>query len=156
MNKFSNENLVKGIANPTKTFIHLSVMRFQTTNSWTCSHSVHCKTCSRCFKGLRWWTGKHLCLSLFNKVADLQALWSLWNCGASKYFMKALRIFGNSPACYMFKVNNRNTRTRCEICSELTIKKPERSHWRRSGFFIVNSEHISYLVLVFLLLNLSR
>ena len=27
---------------------------------------------------------------------------------------------------YMFKVNNRNTRTRCEICSKLTIKIPER------------------------------
>ena len=26
----------------------------------------------------------------------------------------------------MFKVNNRNTRTRCEICSKLTIKVPER------------------------------
>ena len=25
----------------------------------------------------------------------------------------------------MFKVNNRNTRTRCEICSKLTIKTPE-------------------------------
>ena len=25
---------------------------------------------------------------------------------------------------YMFKVNNRNTRTRCEICSKLTIKIP--------------------------------
>ena len=23
---------------------------------------------------------------------------------------------------YMFKVNNRNTRTRCEICSKLTIR----------------------------------
>ena len=32
---------------------------------------------------------------------------------------------------YMFKVNNRNTRTRCEICSKLTIKTPERRHWRR-------------------------
>ena len=27
---------------------------------------------------------------------------------------------------YMFKVNNRNTRTSCEICSKLTIKIPER------------------------------
>ena len=27
---------------------------------------------------------------------------------------------------YMFKVNNRNTRTRCEICSKLAIKIPER------------------------------
>ena len=32
-----------------------------------------------------------------------------------------------SPAGnYMFKVNNRNTRTRYEICSKLTIKTPER------------------------------
>ena len=29
---------------------------------------------------------------------------------------------------YMFKVNNRNTRTRCEICSKLTINIPERRH----------------------------
>ena len=35
---------------------------------------------------------------------------------------------------YMFKVNNRNTRTRCEICSKLAIKTPERHHWRlRAG-----------------------
>ena len=26
---------------------------------------------------------------------------------------------------YIFKVNNRNTRTRCEICSKLTIKTSE-------------------------------
>ena len=28
----------------------------------------------------------------------------------------------------MFNVNNRNTRTRCEICSKLTTKIPERRH----------------------------
>ena len=28
----------------------------------------------------------------------------------------------------MFKVNNRNTTTRCEICSKLTIKTSERHH----------------------------
>ena len=44
----------------------------------------------------------------------------------------------------MFKVNNRNTKTRCEICSKLTIKTPERHYWRRSGVFIVNFEHISH------------
>ena len=37
---------------------------------------------------------------------------------------------------YMFKVNNRNTRTRYEICPKLTIKIPER-RGRRSGIFIV-------------------
>ena len=28
---------------------------------------------------------------------------------------------------YMFNVNNRNTRTRCEICPKLTIKTPDRA-----------------------------
>ena len=40
----------------------------------------------------------------------------------------------------MFKVNNRNTGTRCEICS---------------GVFIVNFEHIPHLAVVFLLLTLN-
>ena len=36
---------------------------------------------------------------------------------------------------YMFKVNNRNTRTRCEICLKLTIKTPER---RPPGIVLVS------------------
>ena len=56
----------------------------------------------------------------------------------------------------MLKFKKRNTRTRCEVCSELTIKTPERYQCRRSSVFVVNLEHISHLVLVFLLLNLSR
>ena len=55
----------------------------------------------------------------------------------------------------MFKVDNRNTKRKCEICSKLTIKTPERRQWRRSGVFIVNFEQISHLVLVFLLLTLK-
>ena len=46
-----------------------------------------------------------------------------------------------SDGIYQVKVNNRNTRTRCEICSKLTIKTPYRRHSRRSGAFIVNFEH---------------
>ena len=56
---------------------------------------------------------------------------------------------------YLLKLSNRNTRARCEICSKLTIKTPERHQWHRSGVFIVNFEHISHLVLVFLLLTLN-
>ena len=56
----------------------------------------------------------------------------------------------------MFKVNNGNTRTRCEIRSELTIEKPGRRQWCCSGFFSVNFEHISHLVLVFLLLTMNK
>ena len=42
----------------------------------------------------------------------------------------------------MFKVNNKDT--------------SERRHWRYSGVFIVNFEHISHHVLVFILLTSSR
>ena len=57
----------------------------------------------------------------------------------------------------MMKVNNKSTRTRCEIYSKLTIKTPEwRPHWRHSGVFFVNFERISHFALVFLLLTLSR
>ena len=56
---------------------------------------------------------------------------------------------------YLFKVYNRTTRTRCEICSELTIKTPEKRHWCRSSVFNINFEHLSHLVLVFLLLTLN-
>ena len=56
---------------------------------------------------------------------------------------------------YLFKFNNRNIRTRSGICSKLSIKTPERRHWRRSGVFIVSFEHISHLDLVFLLLTLN-
>ena len=38
-------------------------------------------------------------------------------------------IFSDAPAgIYLLKVNNRNTRTRCEICSKLTIKMIERRY----------------------------
>ena len=122
--------------------------------------------------------------------------------------------FSLTPAgIYLLKVNNRSTRTRCEICSKLTIKTPERPlrkipkfhliswcgnfverqsfhiasgesletmrklylstkfphqdirwnygtlysgrQWYRSGLFIVNFEHISLLVIVFLSLTLN-
>ena len=39
----------------------------------------------------------------------------------------------------LFKVNGRNTRKRCEICSKLTIKTVERC----SGVFIVDFENIA-------------
>ena len=44
----------------------------------------------------------------------------------------------------------------CEICSNFTIKKPERHHRRWSGVLIVNFEQISQIVLVFLLLTLNK
>ena len=80
------------------------------------------------------------------------------------------KLMAAHPAgIYLLKVNNRNTRTRCEVCSKITIKTLERRHkmehlvitiitkssilWRRSAIFIVNFEHISHLALIFLLLT---
>ena len=42
---------------------------------------------------------------------------------------------------YMFKIKKRNTRARCEICSMLTIKTPERRHF--STVSIVDFEYIN-------------
>ena len=57
-----------------------------------------------------------------------------------KYFRNKLLDSQYSAGIYLLKVNKRNSKTRCEICSKLTIS--ERRHWRRSGSFIVNFEHI--------------
>ena len=35
------------------------------------------------------------------------------------------KSFGNLGGICLLKVNNRNTRTKCKICLELTIKTPE-------------------------------
>ena len=80
---------------------------------------------------------------MFNWV--LTCLWTLW------IIFDTIYPAGN----YLFKFKNRNSRTRCEMYSKLTIKTLERRHWRSSGFFIVKFEHISNLVLVFLLLTLN-
>ena len=70
----------------------------------------------------------------------------------SKYIFK---VDINPKIIYLFKVNHRNTRKRFEIYSKLTIKTPELRHWRRSGVFIVNFEHISHFFL-FLLFALNK
>ena len=53
----------------------------------------------------------------------------------------------------MVKINNRNTKTRCEICSKLIIQIRFGvfivNFGRLSGIFIVNFKHILHLVLVF-------
>ena len=53
-------------------------------------------------------------------------------------------MFARDPQAdnYKFKVNNRNTRTRSEICSKLTIKTSERPQ-HRSDVFIVNFEQVN-------------
>ena len=66
--------------------------------------------------------------------------------------MNTHEAFSVNLLCYpagidLLKVKSRITRTQCEIYSKLTKKTLER--------FIVNFEHISHVVLVFLLLALN-
>ena len=60
---------------------------------------------------MRKFTCVALCLILFELITkDLDR----WN-----------ELKWNPASNYMFKVNDRNTRTRCEMCLKLTIKTPE-------------------------------
>ena len=52
---------------------------------------------------------------------------SLFGLGIELDHMFGFKPVGN----YMFQVNKRNSRARCEICSKLTIKTPERHQWHR-------------------------
>ena len=63
---------------------------------------------------------------IFNKSLDkIRSADEFWYC--TRDLIKYAQNCKIYPAGnYMFKVNNRNTRTRCEICSKLTIKTPER------------------------------
>ena len=127
------------------------------------------------FKVICWpWTDKwflgyllHLCLLYVYVAASLYVnseksfLWlyypsSLFSELILKNEIKKITLYkANSVGIYLLKVINRNTGTRCKICSKLAIKTPEQRHWRHSGVFIDNFEHISYPVLVFLLLTLN-
>ena len=89
--------------------------------------------------------------------------WSFWLC-STWFFVGQIRIrqvymwhikcwkinfqIEHIPAgLYLLKVNNRNTRTRCKLCSNLT--------WRLQNDAFVDFEHILHLVLLFLLLTLN-
>ena len=86
------------------------------------------------------------------KFAYFQTLLSSLCVTSMKISEFALIPVGN----YLFKVKSKNTRIRCETCSKLTIKVPERRPTPFSGIFIINFEHISHLCLLFLALTLSR
>ena len=58
--------------------------------------------------------------------------------------LKRLVITNYTAGIDLFKVNNGNTRTMCEICST------------KSGAFIISFEHILHLFLALLLLTLNK
>ena len=93
------------------------------------------------------WSVKYIYIQLSssNKMTDDEMFWK--NPGDALFQLCQIKSLDlctlYPPGIYLLKVNNRNSSWRYEICSNLTIKTPERRHWRRSGVFIVNFEHIS-------------
>ena len=52
----------------------------------------------------------------------------------SKFFLNYRNL---QAGIYLFKVNNENTRTNCEIWSKLTVQTLERCNWYRSGVLLL-------------------
>ena len=46
--------------------------------------------------------------------------------------------FSGPTGNYLHKVNNKNNRAKCKICSKLTVKTLEQRHWHCCGAFIGN------------------
>ena len=115
-------------------------------------YSVSLRIQSECWKI---WTRKTLWIwTLFTQCKTTFFKYSFGDWWLSLYSKPTVEsCFGKYPVnIYLLKINNRNTRKRCQKCLKLTIKTPERRHWYRFGVFIVNFEHISHLFVVSLLL----
>ena len=90
---------------------------------------------------------QYFLMSLFHVV------FRVWERSGAGILLRSYPVPAN---IYLLRFNKINFRKRCEICSKLTIKTPERRHWRRSGVSIVNFEHIPHLFLLFLTLNFNK
>ena len=87
------------------------------------------------------------CLHVF-----FQYFWLILCCGQLYYrgnyirkrsFIWSVFFHVVAPSRHLlFKSNNGNTRTMCEICSKLMIRTAEQLHWRHSGVFTVNLNRI--------------
>ena len=62
----------------------------------------------------------------------------------------------NPANIYLFKVYDRNTRKKCEICLKLSIKNTWTTSMTLFWCFIVNFELISHIFQKFLLLSLNE
>ena len=51
---------------------------------------------------------------------------------------RSLSRQSNPAGIYLLKINSRYTRAKCKMCSKLTVKIPERRHWRYSELWTCN------------------
>ena len=66
------------------------------------------------------------------------------------FLMNNVPLVKDIPASiYLFKVNNRNTRERCEFCSKSTIKTLERRQWHILGSLLLILKNFTPFSIVF-------
>ena len=78
--------------------------------------------------------GKHFPMSFFFNFLQ----WIIWICSDIIAMLFETLNDLNCHSQQVITCSNRNSRKSYEICSKLTIKKPERCQWRCFGVFIVN------------------
>ena len=61
-----------------------------------------------------------------------------------------------SANIYLLKVSNKNSRKRCDICSNLTLKRSDRLQWSRCDVFINDFKHMWHLFLVLVLFSFNK
>ena len=147
-----NAGFCKKFSNLWKSPIALLIL-LRTLFKWFLNVKLESRMTLRCF-----WDAVRVTVLLlkikgecFTLFAFLQQITS-WTCLLESEWKV---MFYCSAGIYLLKINSRNTRTKCEIYSNVTTKTPVQRYWCCSGVFIVKFEHISHLVLVFLLLTLN-
>ena len=78
-------------------------------------------------------TELHCLSNILPSTEAVPKLVHLFLLNISSYLITELKKFNNKTtlyqlSIYLFQVNNRNTRAKCEMCSKLTIKTPEWHH----------------------------
>ena len=68
-----------------------------------------------------------------------------------KCLLKSFSGAGTPVGIYLLKVNNRNIRARCEICSKLAIKTPEQRYTGTDSNILKISHHIRLFIVLHLL-----
>ena len=63
------------------------------------------------------------------RANQLTGFYMMGNIGCQWVKQKVVYSDAYPAAIYLLKVSNRNTRTRCEICSTFLLKTPEQRHW---------------------------
>ena len=76
-------------------------------------------------KSVKFVPNTHIIISNLVKEAKITVHIAFLNFCTYVHHFSYSNSFLNPVGNYMFKVYNRNARTRCEICSKLTIKIPE-------------------------------